>query len=216
MTSDKSPIGRRHADVGPLEVWAERRQFQLDFLRRFGLAPVHRLLDLGCGTLRGGIPLIAYLQPGHYTGLESRTETLAEARQELAESGLTDRRPTLLHVVSLADIHLENRQDYIWAFSVMIHFTDAVLEDALSLVSRSLADGGMLLGNIIIGDGPDKLWRDTGLPVVERPWGFYTEACARWGLAIEDLGSRSDFGDSHGYSPDAGPDTRRMVRMVRA
>ena len=57
-----------------------------------GLAPEHYLLDIGCGTLRGGIPLIAYLLNGHYFGIEMRADILDEGRTELAEAGLVGKR----------------------------------------------------------------------------------------------------------------------------
>ena len=52
---------RRHGLVGRPELWQQKRDFQIAFLREHGLLPAHVLVDLGCGTLRGGIPIIAYL-----------------------------------------------------------------------------------------------------------------------------------------------------------
>ena len=67
---------RRHSLVGPPDLWEMKREFQIRFLRQAGLSPEHYLLDIGCGTLRGGIPLIDYLETGHYFGLESRQQGL--------------------------------------------------------------------------------------------------------------------------------------------
>jgi len=50
-----------------------KRRFQIDFFRRQGLRPDQTLFDLGCGTLRGGIPIIDYLEPGFYTGTPALT-----------------------------------------------------------------------------------------------------------------------------------------------
>src|SRR5262245_30090573 len=83
-----STAERRHARVGPAHLWRMKRAFQLDFLRCTGLERGQRLLDLGCGTLRGGLPLIEFLDAGHYTGIDVRAEVLDEARGELAEAGL--------------------------------------------------------------------------------------------------------------------------------
>src|SRR5262249_57461926 len=62
-----APEGR-HGRVGAPHLWRMQRAFQIDFLQRMGLAKEPQLLDLGCGTLRGGLPLIAHPSAGHYTG----------------------------------------------------------------------------------------------------------------------------------------------------
>jgi len=85
---EESQYSARHSLVGPGDLWDVKRRFQLEFLLGAGLKPHHRLLDFGCGTLRGGLPLIEYLDQGNYVGLDVRTETLKEACHELEESGL--------------------------------------------------------------------------------------------------------------------------------
>lgn len=59
----------RHRDViGGL--WEEIGQLQLDFLRSRGLRSNHRIVDIGCGSLRAGVKLVAYLDPGNYYGTD--------------------------------------------------------------------------------------------------------------------------------------------------
>lgn len=53
-----------HAAIGGN--WEEMGQMQLDFLVARGLAPHHRLLDLGCGTLRAGRHFIRLLEAGNF------------------------------------------------------------------------------------------------------------------------------------------------------
>jgi hypothetical protein len=45
-----------------------KRDFQIKFLIEAGLEPEHYFCDLGCGTLRVGLPVIEYLAPGRYFG----------------------------------------------------------------------------------------------------------------------------------------------------
>ena len=71
-------VERRHSLVGPPKLWKLKRDFQINFLKNAGLEPQHYLLDIGCGTLRGGIPLIDYLNVGNYTGIERRRKVLEE------------------------------------------------------------------------------------------------------------------------------------------
>ena len=43
---------------------------QFDYLVSRGLRPEHVFLDIACGSLRGGIHFIPYLDRGHYLGLD--------------------------------------------------------------------------------------------------------------------------------------------------
>ena len=206
-----SPEARRHALVGPAHLWQMKRAFQIEYLRRVGLRPEHRLLDLGCGTLRGGIPLIEYLGPGQYAGLEVRAEVLEEARRELAAAGLTAKEPRLVHVTDLAAVQLPGRFDFAWAFSVLIHMDDATLGKAVDLVARHLEPHGRFLANVRLGAAREERWER--FPVVTRALEFYRGHGARHGLEVEDLGALSELGHLSG---DPEQDGQRMLLWRRA
>src|SRR6478672_3098177 len=134
---------RRFELVGPPELWEMKRRFQIDFLRRFGLEPQHYLLDVGCGVLRGGIPIIKYLEVGHYYGIEARGKVLAEGRKELAESKLAHKQPHLTLGEHLGELSLARQLDYVWAFSVLIHLEDPILEEVIGFAARHLKSDGV-------------------------------------------------------------------------
>ena len=46
-----------------------------------GLKPEHKLLDVGCGPLRGGIKFINYLEPGNYYGVDKRADVIDESNR---------------------------------------------------------------------------------------------------------------------------------------
>jgi hypothetical protein len=74
--------------------WDEIGQLQVDFLVAQGLKPHHRLLDIGCGSLRGGVKLIRYLDAGHYAGVDLHESLLNAGYDiELAAAGLTHKLP---------------------------------------------------------------------------------------------------------------------------
>ncbi len=83
----------QHRDViGGL--WEELGQLQLDFIIREGLKPHHKLLDIGCGSLRGGIHYIRYLDVGNYVGMDPHISLLDAGYEiELACCGLKERMP---------------------------------------------------------------------------------------------------------------------------
>ena len=45
--------------------WEALGALQLDLLRREGLRPSHRLVDVACGALRAGVHLIPWLDAGN-------------------------------------------------------------------------------------------------------------------------------------------------------
>jgi SAM-dependent methyltransferase len=188
-----SPAARRHSAVGPPRLWKIQRDFQIQFLQRVGLKPQHYLLDIGCGTLRGGVPIIAYLEKGHYFGIEARAEVLDEARKELQRSNLVNKEPTLMTAGDIASLNLQKKFDYIWSFAVLPHMTDEILRDAISFVRHHLGDDGGFYATVNIGSGPDRSWQ-SGFPSVSRSLEFYEEVCSRSGLRIEDLGPLTDVG----------------------
>lgn len=75
-------------------LWDEIGGLQLDFLKANGLEPRHRLLDIGCGSLRLGLRAVQYLEPGNYWGTELN-EALLDAgyEKEIVPNGLSAKLP---------------------------------------------------------------------------------------------------------------------------
>lgn len=201
------PAQRRHSLVGPAALWKVKRDFQIGFLKEVGLQPQHHLLDIGCGTLRGGLPLIEYLEKGHYYGIEARPEVLEEGRSELKSANLEGKEPTLIATADLLSVNLPVKFDYIWAFAVLIHMSDEILDSCCRLVSNQLAEGGYFYANVNISDRADKSWQ--GFPVVYRSEEFYKGVAERHGLEFIDLGSLKDLGHNMGVEGDY----QRMLRF---
>jgi len=201
---------RRHAMVGPAELWKMKRDFQIQFLKAMGLAPEHYFLDIGCGTLRGGIPVIAYLEAGHYYGVEVRAELLDESRKELREAGLEGKKPNLLQAADMSQLAIDQNFDYVWAFSVLIHMRDDILGRTLKFVGQHLSEEGAFYANVNIGERDEGNWQ--GFPIVWRTLEFYDRECARSGLAVTDLGALKDHGH---VSKIESQDSQRMLRITK-
>ncbi len=182
----------RHSLVGPGDIWKSKREFQFNFLINQNLKEKHYLLDIGCGTLRGGIPLIDYLDIGHYFGMEARDYVLDEGKKELSEAGLEWKQPTLLCSPDISQQRIDRKFDFIWTFSVLIHMTDEILEDTLKLVQEQLSDTGVMYANVSIGEYASGKWQE--FPVVTRLMASYEAACARNDLSIKSLGSLEKYG----------------------
>lgn len=200
----------RHSLVGPAILWKMKRDFQIYFLKRVGLQPRHFLIDIGCGTLRGGIPIIQYLGDGHYFGIESRSHVRAEGEKELSESGLSHKRPTLISSDDIGSVKLSREFDYIWAFSVLIHMTDDIVDDCFGFAASHLHAEGYFYANVNLGDKPSGNWQS--FPVVWRPLEFYEGIGGKHNLRVEDIGSLKSLGHDSGV---VSQDEQRMLKISK-
>ncbi len=190
-----------------------KRRFQIGFLKGVGLLPHHQFLDLGCGTLRGGIPLIEYLDVGHYTGIDVRPAVLEEGCRELEEAGLVGQAPRLLGCKDLREFDAGRRFDVIWAFQVLIHMHDSVLDGALGAVAKHLEPSGIFYATVNLDERPEGTWQ--GFPIVSRKIEFYQQAVALHGLRLDDLGSLNSLGHVHPRLSEKQQSFQRMLRITR-
>ena len=182
----------RHALVGRPDLWQMKRAFQIDFLRKQGLRTSHRVLDIGCGSLRGGAALIAYLDAGGYSGIDVRESVLAEARQELLREKLSAKRPQLVLVADMTELDLKRSFDVLWAFSVLFHLADPILDACFVMAARHLKPEGIFFANVIDGNGPPGEWQ--GFPVAARTLESYRALALRHGLHTRVVGTLADLG----------------------
>ncbi len=194
--------------VGAAKSWEMKRNFQIGFLKSVGLKPQHYVLDIGCGTLRGGIPIIEYLEKKHYFGFDSRKQVIEEAQLEALECGVSEKHPQLFCFDNIAQASFEQDFDYIWAFSVLMHMNDSILNDTLGIVKSDLSTDGRFFANVNIGRTQTKSWLD--FPVVWRTMSFYENVCAAHGLQVIDLGTLRSFGHESG---DDAQDQQRILEI---
>lgn len=120
-------------------MWEEIGRLQFDFLVAEGLEPTDSLLDVGCGSLRGGLHFIRYLERGHYCGVDRDRELLLAGSKLVKDKRLTEKEPRLVQMGDFSFQSLGSRFDYALAQSVFTHLSlneiirclvgiDAVLE----------------------------------------------------------------------------------------
>jgi hypothetical protein len=79
---------------GPPQYFEVAGRLQLATLVREGIYPQSKLLDLGCGCLRGGYWLIHFLDPGCYFGIEPAAQMLNAGVEHVIEPEvLTEKQP---------------------------------------------------------------------------------------------------------------------------
>jgi cyclopropane fatty-acyl-phospholipid synthase-like methyltransferase len=197
--------------VGRADEFELKRAFQIRFLLEHGLKPGVNLVDIGCGVLRGGLPIIRELDPDRYCGIDVRAECIRMAKREVRRAKLMHKKPTLLHSADLRSIRLERRFDVAWAFSVVFHLTDDALTDVFAFVSAHLNENGEFFANANLGVKPDGSWRE--FPVRWRTLDEYRTAAQSFGFSVESLGTLESLG--HRSVKEPGENIQEMLVFRR-
>ena len=118
-------------------MWEEIGKLQFVYLTSHGLEPNQTLLDFGCGSLRGGLHFIEYLERGNYIGVDISAEILESGRAFLKEAGLEAKEPVIQLSSGLTFDDFDGRQfDFILAQSVLTHMPREDIDVLLQHVSK--------------------------------------------------------------------------------
>ncbi|MEH1918614.1 class I SAM-dependent methyltransferase [Nostoc sp.] len=139
-TNEEIATGKHRDMVGGL--WDEMGCLQFEFLKQQGLLPEHSLLDVGCGSLRGGVHFVRYLDAGQYCGLDINASLIEAGKAELAAQGLLDKRPQLLVNEGFEFSRFEVQFDFALAVSVFTHLFMNHISRCLLEVKKVLKPNG--------------------------------------------------------------------------
>lgn len=162
LTPEQIKAGTHRDMVGGM--WDEIGRLQFEFLRARGLKPSHRLLDIGCGSLRGGLHAINYLDTGNYYGLDLNRSLIEAGRQELDLAGLTEKNPNL----SISDRFeldvFQQKFDYLLALSVFTHLFANQIIRCLAEAPKVMASGARFFATFFVAPRSAHL-----APIVHHP-----------------------------------------------
>ena len=141
------------AYVGPPQDYDLVSGMTFSLLVACGLRQNHKLLDIGCGSLRLGRLLIPYLNPRNYVGLEPNKWLVEDGiRYEVGQSLSDVRHPTFIYDTNLDSLSADTRFDYVVAQSIFSHTGIDLLSRWVTEVSSCLAPSGVMLATIITSD----------------------------------------------------------------
>lgn len=167
LTPAEIAAGEHKRFVGGL--WDEIGDLQIEFLKSEGLSPGHRLVDIGCGALRGGVHFVRYLDQGNYYGLDINASLVEAGKAELAQLGLERKQPNLLVEDKFRMTHFGVSFDYAIAVSVFTHLYMNHIARCLAEVRKVLKPGGKLFATFFEAPAPIHLE-----PIEHDPGGFVT------------------------------------------
>ena len=118
--------------------------WQLELLRANGLNERSTIVDIGCGTLRGGLHFIRYLESGRYIGVDPLEELVEEGEKLVTEAELTNKAPILGGMEQLSSL-TPRSADFVLTQSVLNHLRAEQIEDVVARVNAVLSDTGTWL-----------------------------------------------------------------------
>ncbi len=127
-------------------LWDELGILQLNLLTTYGLAPEHRLLDVGCGSLRGGIHFVRFLNSSYYYGTDLNQALLdAGYERELVPLGLQEKLPkeNLIADTSFEFGQFNKSFDRALAFSVFTHLQLNSIRICLEKLAKVMRPDGI-------------------------------------------------------------------------
>jgi SAM-dependent methyltransferase len=141
------------AYVGPPADYDLVSGLQFTLLFRAGLRETHRLLDVGCGSLRAGRLFIPYLRPGNYHGVEPNRWLIDEGiARELGEGILKVKKPVFSTIDDFSFGSLGAHFDFVIAQSILSHTFGDLAARALQGMHDCLADDGVLIATFLEGE----------------------------------------------------------------
>ena len=113
----------------------------------------HRVVDVGCGSLRAGRLLIPYLRPGHYCGLDPNRWLIEEGiKRELGRDLVRIKRPRFAYADDFSLSAFRTPFDYAMAHSIFSHAYADFTGQGLKEIAKGLSESGLLLATYIDGD----------------------------------------------------------------
>ena len=116
-------IGHREY-VGGL--WDVIGGLQFRFMTGRGLEPHHVLVDVACGSLRGGVHFIPYLEAGHYLGIDLNSELIdAGIKEELGRDLYELKMPEFVVSDTFEFFRFSKQPDFAIAQSLFTHLIES-------------------------------------------------------------------------------------------
>ena len=126
---------------------------QFNLLTSIGLREHHKLLDIGCGSLRAGRLFIPYLNSGNYFGIEPEKWLVAEGiRNELGLDILKIKNPKFIYEYDFPIFQFGEVFDFMLAHSIFTHAHKGQISQCFKNVHSCLTEYGLFVATFVAGD----------------------------------------------------------------
>jgi hypothetical protein len=140
------------AFVGEMDRYDVIGAFIFSLTVSLGLRDHHRLLDIGCGSLRAGRLFIPYLNPGCYHGTEPEKWLVDKGiEKELGRDIVKVKQPTISHRNDFSFSHFGTKFKFAVAYSIFTHACPSQIKECCEKVAKTLRGSGIFVFSFING-----------------------------------------------------------------
>ena len=184
------PIGSEHyrAYVGPPEKYDLISANQFVLLVQLGLREHHKLLDIGCGSLRGGRLFIPYLLPKNYYGTEPNQWLIDQGiKANLGQSIIDIKKPHFSNNSEFLLDEFNTTFDYILAQSIFSHASQNQIRKCLMMANKVMDEKSIFVATFVMSDKNSDADSWTYPEVVTYTLDFMKELASKNNLILEKL-----------------------------
>jgi hypothetical protein len=148
------PPGTKHyrSWVGRAELYDVIGALQFNLLTLLGMREQHTLLDVGCGSLRGGRLAISYLLSGCYFGIEPESWLIDEGiRNHMGREMVRLKQPHFSDDPNFTCSIFDRKFDFILAHSIFSHAAPHQVKRCLSQAVQAMHNRSLLVATYNVG-----------------------------------------------------------------
>ena len=147
--------------VGDFDDYDIVAALQFTLLTNLGLRETDSLLDIGCGSLKGGKLFIPYLLPGKYHGIEPGKWLIDKGIEEdLGYDIIKIKRPQFSYTKNFELSIFKRKFDFLLAQSVFSHASESQIRKCLSEAKKVMKKNSIFIATYYKGDKnyKGKMW----------------------------------------------------------
>jgi hypothetical protein len=200
-------IGRDTFLGVPVEGFEEGGRELLTYLLNAGLNPDSKLVDIGCGVLRGGYWMIHFLDPDRYFGIEPHSGRLEMGMKTILEPEVLEgKRPRFDLNPDFDTSVFGEKFDFFFAYSIWTHASKRQIHTMLDAFLRDATEDGVFLTSYLPagwrrpdyqGDEWNGTSHESDVPgCIYHSLRWIQAECEKRGLVVEELGRDKTHGQS--------------------
>ncbi|WP_433111839.1 class I SAM-dependent methyltransferase [Micromonospora sp. CA-246542] len=154
--------------VGPAGYYDRIGALQFAILVLLGMREHHLLLDIGCGSLRGGRLSLVYLNEGRYHGIEPERQILEDGvAYEVSDGLVALKKPRFSTNSDFSAKHFGVDFDFVLASGIFMHAAPAQVAQCFGAVAETLSEDGLFVGAFLPSEA-DEVKDSWTYPEVQR------------------------------------------------